>query len=371
MKFIFGVSLVGVLLCSSSVSAQSRSAEFPSHRKERRVALVIGNTAYETSPLLNSVNDARDVAGALREFGFEVIFKENLSPKEMRQAIRTFGAGIGQEGVGLFYYAGHAVQVNGHDYLIPVAARISSEADLEDLAVDVGQVLVEMVSSKNSTNIVILDACRNNPFPRNRASAKRLAPPEAPPRTFIAYATAPGGETGDGRGRNGVYTQELLKAIRTAGLSLEEIFKRVRVSVQRLTYGRQTPWESSSLTSDFYFNPIDEKWLEGSWEGTAYQGSVFAARTIRLAVQNNAYALEYPSQSCRGDWALLQSQNGKATLREKRMNGRNSCEDGGEIVLERVNNSQLVFKYFSPGRNEIRASAILNKLTAQAQRAAQ
>jgi uncharacterized caspase-like protein len=299
MKFC--LSFLALLALVSLANAQVQNPEDGKYRIERRVALVIGNTSYETSPLLNSVNDARDMAQALSDFGFEVIFKENLSQREMKQSIRVFGDRISQGGVGLFYFAGHAVQVKGHNYLIPVGTRISNEGEVENEAIDIGLVLTQMESAKNSMNIMILDACRNNPFPRHlRSLSKWLAPIDAPCGTLIAYATAPGAEAMDGRGRNGLYTQELLKAMRTPGLSIEEIFKRVRIAVQRLTYGRQTPWESSSLISDFYFSKIDEKWLEGRWEGAAYQGNTHSVQTIKLAVQNNAYSIEYPSLFCGG-----------------------------------------------------------------------
>ncbi len=369
----FSISLVVMLACVLGTQAQTSQWVSNNELPERRIALVLGNTNYETSPLLNSVNDARDMAQALREFGFQVVFQENLSQQEMKRAIQSFGDRIRQGGVGLFYFAGHAVQVNGHNYLIPVAARISTEAEVDDKAIDIGLILEQMKSARNSMNFMILDACRNNPFTRKgRGASNHLVPMDAPCGTLIAYATAPGAETSDGRGRNGLYTQELLKAMRTSGLSIEEVFKRVRISVQRLTAGRQTPWESSSLTGDFYFSSVDERWLEGSWEGTVYQGSAQAARTIRLAAQNNAYAIEYPSVTCRGELALLQRKNGKATFRESGGNGRNQCAEGGQIVLERVSHSQLVFKHFSPRTNEIVASAILNKVEfkAQAQRLA-
>ena len=329
---------------------------------ERRIALVIGNNAYETSPLRNSINDARDIARALSEVGFEVSFQENLSQKEMKQAIQSFGERLRQGGVGLFYFAGHAVQVNARDYLIPVRARISHEDQVEDEAIDISVVLEQMQTARNSTNIVILDACRNNPFRRSsRSGSKRLTPMDAPTGTLIAYATSPGAEASDGRGRNGLYTQELLKAMRTSGLSIEEVFKRVRIAVQRLTQGRQTPWESSSLTSDFYFSRSDNTWLQGNWEGTAYQGNLRAAQPIKFAVRNNAYAIESPALSCNGEWMLSQSKHGQATLREKTANGSSRCEDGGEIVVEKVSELQLVFKYFQPSANRIVASAILNK----------
>lgn len=346
--------------------AQPWRMEGKPYLAERRVALVVGNSNYLMSPLPNPVNDARDLAQALGELKFEVMYQENLSQKELRAAIRTFGEKIKAGGVGLFYYAGHAIQLQGRNYLIPVNARISKEAEIEPESVDFSLVLAQMQSAQNHMNIVILDACRNNPFSnRFRSVANNLAPLDAPSGTLIAYATAPGSEAWDGKGRNGVYTRELLKTIRTAGLSIEEVFKNVRVSVQKQTAGRQIPWESSSLLGDFCFSPLDEKWTEGVWEGTAYQTAPDKAWPIKLAVQNNSYAIEYPALTCAGEWTLKGKKGSKVTFQERIVKGGTRCEDGGEIVLEKVSNSQLVFKYVSPRTNEIIASAILNKRPVQ------
>ena len=168
--------------------------------------------------------------------------------------IREFGRKLKGGGQGLFYYAGHGVQLKGKNYLIPVDSDIQSETDVEDQGVDVNLVLGFMDEAGNGLNIVILDACRNNPFTRSFRSASRgLAQMDAPSGTLIAYATAPGSVASDGATRNGTYTQELLKFVRTPNLNVEEVFKQVRKSVRNLTQGRQTPWESSSLTGDFYF----------------------------------------------------------------------------------------------------------------------
>lgn len=222
---------------------------------ERRVALVIGNGAYETAPLKNPVNDARDVAEALRGSGFDLIYKENLDQNGMKRAIREFGRKIQNGGVALFYYAGHGIQVKGDNFLVPVDAKVQTEEDVEYETVDAGLVLAQMDSAKTSVNIVILDACRNNPFARSfRSATNGLAQMDAPSGTLIAYATAPGSIASDGGlARNGLYTQELLKVISTPNLSIEEVFKRVRISVRGLTQGKQTPWEASSLTGDFSF----------------------------------------------------------------------------------------------------------------------
>ena len=222
---------------------------------EKRVALVIGNGAYETAPLKNPVNDARDIAEALRASGFDVVYKENLDQNNMKRAIREFGTKIRNGGVALFYYAGHGIQVKGVNYLVPVDAKVQTEEDVEYETVDAGFVLAQMDSAKTSVNIVILDACRNNPFARSfRSTSNGLAQMDAPSGTLIAYATAPGSIASDGGlARNGLYTQELLKVISKPDLSIEEVFKRVRISVRGLTQGKQTPWEASSLTGDFSF----------------------------------------------------------------------------------------------------------------------
>ena len=167
---------------------------------------------------------------------------------------REFGEKIRGAAVGLFYYAGHGVQVTGENYLVPVDAKVESEQDVEYECVKAGFALAQMDAARNSMNIVILDACRNNPFARSfRSESKGLAQMDAPSGTLIAYATAPGSVASDGSGRNGLYTQELLKQMRTSGLGIEDVFKRVRISVRAATQQKQTPWESSSLVGDFYF----------------------------------------------------------------------------------------------------------------------
>jgi formylglycine-generating enzyme required for sulfatase activity len=221
----------------------------------KRLALVIGNSAYPNAPLKNPVNDAQDIAAALRALGFEVISRENVNQNDMKRAIREFGEKIRGAAVGLFYYAGHGVQVNGENYLVPVDAKVESEQEVEYECVKAGFVLAQMDAARNSMNIVILDACRNNPFVRSfRSESKGLAQMDAPSGTLIAYATAPGSVASDGAGRNGLYTQELLKQMRTSGLGIEDVFKRVRISVRAATQQKQTPWESSSLVGDFYFS---------------------------------------------------------------------------------------------------------------------
>ena len=221
----------------------------------KRLALVIGNAAYKESPLSNPVNDARDMSQLLMGLGFEVVYRQNASQAEMKSAIREFGNKIVKGDVALFYFAGHGAQVNGENYLIPVDAVITKEEEIEYESVNAGLALAQMASAANKLNIVILDACRNNPFARSfRSQTRGLAQISAPAGTIIAYATEPGSVAADGKGKNGLYTEELLRTMRLPGLKIEDVFKQVRVAVRNRSQGKQTPWESSSLEGDFYFN---------------------------------------------------------------------------------------------------------------------
>lgn len=227
----------------------------PAH--EPRTALVIGNADYPDAPLANPVNDARAVAERLAALGFRVMRLENATQEQMYEAIRGFGDSLqAGGGVGLFYYAGHALQVRGRNHLLPVRARIEREDEILYRTVDVGQVLDKMDSARNRVNIVILDACRNNPFGRSfRSVVPGLAVMDAPHNTLIAFATAPGAVASDGAGQHGLYTQHLLQALNRPGLSLEEVFKQVRTGVRQDSAGRQVPWENTSLEVAFSFDP--------------------------------------------------------------------------------------------------------------------
>ncbi|MCI0388509.1 MAG: caspase family protein [Acidobacteria bacterium] len=258
MKTTLAASLSLALFFTATPLAQRRDLVTV---KNKRVALVIGNAAYKGSPLLNPVNDAKDMAQLLGELGFGVIYKQNASQAEMKSAIREFGNNIVKGDVALFYFAGHGAQVNGVNYLIPVDAVITKEEEIEYESVNAGLVLAQMASAANKLNIVILDACRNNPFARSfRSQTHGLAQMTAPAGTIVAYATDPGSVAADGKGKNGFYTEELLKAMRLPGLKIEDVFKQVRVAVRNKSQGKQTPWESSSLEGDFYFTqPGDNK----------------------------------------------------------------------------------------------------------------
>lgn len=220
---------------------------------ENRVALVIGNGSYPDSPLKNPPNDARAMAEVLRKLDFDVIEIIDAGQKEMRRAIYDFGDKLKKDGVGFFYYAGHGLQVRNENWLIPVDARISSESDIEAESLSASRVLGKMEDMQTAVNIVILDACRNNPFARGwRGMGRGLAMMDAPRGSLIVYATGPGQEASDGDGSNGVFTQYLIQELPLPGQSLQQTILNVRVQVMDATGNQQIPWDASSMTKMFF-----------------------------------------------------------------------------------------------------------------------
>ena len=225
---------------------------------EKRVALVVGNGSYQNAAALkNPVNDADAMSKALKAIGFDVIEVKNATKQQLERSVGEFGRKLACGGIGLFFYSGHGMQVNGKNFLIPVDAELANEGALRIETTDVDLVLDQMAVAQTSVNLVILDACRNNPFERRfrSISGGLAAMNDAPKGTIIAYATSPGKIASDGSGANGAYTKALLGAITMPGLSVEDVFKRVRMAVETETNDSQTPWETSSLTGTFYFVP--------------------------------------------------------------------------------------------------------------------
>jgi formylglycine-generating enzyme required for sulfatase activity len=256
---------------------------------ETRIALVIGNSEYSSGPLPNPANDAKMIAETLGNLGFEVIARRNADQNTMKRAIQEFGARLEKAGpaaVGLFYYAGHGVQLNGRNYLIPTTAQIDREGDVEIEAVSADWVIEQMRYARNRLNIVILDACRNNPFTRSMRSVDHgLATMDAPAGILIAYSTAPGAVAADGSGRNSPYTEALSRAMRDLHEPVEQVFKHVRVGVMSATSGKQVPWESSSLTGDFYFAPGTAP--QGTSSSSAGPARAPAAPVLSVAAEPN------------------------------------------------------------------------------------
>ncbi|MDH4091856.1 MAG: caspase family protein [Cyclobacteriaceae bacterium] len=246
---------------ASQSNAELVSALAAAYKDEKRYALVIGNSNYgkEIGLLKNPLNDATDVATELRKSDFDVQLVTNATYVQMREAMRKFHEkltdGPRDQTVGLFYYAGHGVAYQDENYLVPIDAEVKYEDDIARMCFPVQRmVLANMERSNSRMNIVILDACRNNPFPAtSRSISSGLGEMKRARGSFIAYATSPGSVASDGSGRNGLYTQELLKALRKPGLSIEQVFKEVRMNVLRLSGDKQYTWDSSNIIGEFYF----------------------------------------------------------------------------------------------------------------------
>ena len=273
MKNILGLFL---LVCSLAVMAN-----------DDKEALIIGNGAYQYAvPLKNPVNDALDIAKTVKKLGFKTRLLTDASKQDIEQAIEEFIAKLKEnKGVGLFYYAGHGSQLEGDNYLIPVDTYVEAERELKHKGYKIARLLNEMKGANNATNIIILDACRDNPFAGGFKTASRslgsgmegsrglrrkgpklssgLSKLDAPPNTLLAYATAPGKVAKDGVARNSPYTTMLIDAMQKEGITVEQVFKEVRGNVLKETKGEQVPWESSSLVSDFYF--VEKREIPVGW----------------------------------------------------------------------------------------------------------
>ncbi len=268
-------------------------SEQKSTRAEPRVALVIGNSNYKlVSPLANPENDAILMASTLSELGFDVTLKTDVTQKAMKRAIRDFGLRLrqsGRETVGLFYYAGHGVQAYGRNYLVPLGAPIQDESDLDIETINANGVLRQMESAGNAVNILILDACRNNPFRSLfRSSNNGLGRMEAPRGSLIAFSADHETVAMDGRGANSPYTEALVKTMTQPGLQIEQVFKKVREEVEITTGGRQLPVEENRLKGNFYFVPPPVAAASLSTSGAQTQAGAATASQGSLSVDKEA-----------------------------------------------------------------------------------
>jgi hypothetical protein len=227
--------------------------------KETKLALVIGCSQYDyAGTLANPLNDANSIEQKLKTLGFDVIKSLNPNQKELKKIIDDFGDTLKSYDLGLFYFAGHGVQVKGMNYLIPTDANLKTERMVEYDCVEASRVLGYMEDSKSQVNIVILDACRDNPFERSWGrgiSQRGLTTMNAPSGSLIAYSTSPGKTASDGNGTNGLYTFSLLEHISSKQVSVMTMFQKVRKDVMQKSSNEQIPWEATSLTADYYFNP--------------------------------------------------------------------------------------------------------------------
>ena len=233
-----------------------------------RTALVIGNSRYKGAPLKNPANDAGAIAENLKKLGFNVVSQLDGGKTAMENAIRAYGEQLARsKGVGLFYFAGHGLQLSWRNFLVPVDANLDRVEDVPRQTVDLAGLLGGIGKAGNPMNIVILDACRDNPFGGELKSGKGLSQMDAPIGTLLAYATAPGNVASDGAGANGLYTENLLRAIGTPEARIEDALKRVRLNVRLASRGTQVPWETTSLEGDvFIFKDAAKKLSEEELE---------------------------------------------------------------------------------------------------------
>lgn len=253
-SYLLPRQLLTTAICAAGLLTFSATAQAPN---DVRIALIIGNSAYPGNmALANPSNDAKDMAATLRNMGFGVIEVRDASREQMTAAIERANKALsGKQGVGMLFYAGHGLQLDWRNYMVPVDAKLNSAKDVPANTVDIEVVMNAFKSAGNRMNIVVLDACRDNPFADGKtASGKGLAPLDAPTGTFLAYATAPGNVAQDGDGKNGLYTGYLLQELQKPTASIENVFKRVRFAVRKASNGAQIPWETTSLEDDFVFN---------------------------------------------------------------------------------------------------------------------
>lgn len=263
MKKFVSLALVFVsvvLLVCSQLTLASHSEHSPGYRqaRENRIALVIGNSAYPQQPLKNPVNDATSMAALLRTLGFQVTLVIDTNLREMEKAIDNFITALTPGRVALFYYAGHGIQIDSENYLVPTDFVLKDEADAKYSSYSASRLLERLESGNNGLNIIILDACRNNPFLPMRSSSRGLAIMRSDQGTFIAFATAPGKTADDNpSGSNGLFTKYLLQGMTERGLTLDQLFGRVRTKVAQASNKRQVPWVSTSVIGEFYFSPSE------------------------------------------------------------------------------------------------------------------
>jgi uncharacterized caspase-like protein len=261
---------------------------------EKRVALVIGNSAYQhTAPLRNPSNDATDFAGKLRDLGFDVIDGTDLNKRDMEQRIRAFADKLIGSDVGLFFYAGHGLQVDGKNFLAPVDASLKSDTDLDFEAVELNLVLKQM--ERNSrVSIVFLDACRDNPLAsiaqtgRSVDVGRGLARVDKAVGMMIAFSTQPGNVALDGQGRNSPFTEALLRHVAAEGASINDVMIDVRNDVLKATDGKQVPWENSSLTGQFFFKPGTPQAGAGASPDTSADIAALREQIARLQTDQGA-----------------------------------------------------------------------------------
>lgn len=276
-----------LLACCLSAFVQAQPAP--------KLAVVIGNADYATSPLDNPVNDANDLTRQLSGIGFKVDTVRNGGRAAMLAAVQRHAAQLTPQSLSVFYYAGHGVQLGGRNFLVPVNLHLSKAEDILTQGVSIDEVIAIIAKAKPRFQVLILDACRDNPFGDSKVPG--LAPLDAPANTLIAFATAPGKTAEDGRGKNGLYTGHLLRHLGGSDKRVEEVFKLVRVGVLEDSAGRQLPWENTALTGELGLAAFPNSLSPAAAANSTVPGWVASAneRDLRsYLTQNNDAQLRQP-----------------------------------------------------------------------------
>ncbi len=287
-----------------------------------RLALVIGNSAYRQAPLVNPGNDARAMAALFGEAGFTVDARLNASRVDMLAAIERFGVAIRRPEIRqvVFYYAGHGIQLDWRNYLLPVDAEVDSATQVRQHCIDLNQLLGQFGAAKDKTYIIILDACRNDPFgSAYRPEQKGLSQFDAPVGSLIAYATSPGNVASDGGGKNGLYTENLVRELSRRETRLEDALKRVRLNVRLASHGAQIPWETTSLETDVFLFKAGQKKLSDAELEQELEADVEAWTRIKASRRQEdwvAYLRDFPNgrfaEIAQARLARLLAEAGKA-----------------------------------------------------------
>ncbi len=320
----------------------------PLSAAEQRVALVVGNSDYRSSPLRNPGNDARAIAARLRKLGFDVVERENLQTRQIAPMLREFRSRLRAGDVALFFYAGHGLQMRGVNYLPTVDAEITSEDDVPLNSINVSQVMEIMEEAKTRLNLMFLDACRNNPFTRRfRSTAGGLARVDAPSGTLISFATRPGSVAADGEGDHGLYTHHLLRQIEVAGQPIEQSLKRVVAGVRKDSGGQQEPWMEGSIDGDFFFvgagqtiaaaQPPAGNTAAGFelsfWDSIKHSDSADDFRAYLQKFPQGQFQPLAESRLHRLTKAVASNSTLAATAGERAVNTLRDCADCPELVL--------------------------------------
>ncbi|MBI3374175.1 MAG: caspase family protein [Betaproteobacteria bacterium] len=289
-----------------------------------KIALILGNSKYRDAPLRNPANDAKAISEALKACGFQVNLKVDADNADMAAAVQSYLQLLAaMKGVGLFYYAGHGIQLAWRNYMLPVNVDIDTIADIQRQGVELNSLLEGLTKAANPMNLIIVDACRDNPFGNLKGvDHKGLSQMDAPRNSILAYATSPGNVASDGDGRNGLYTEHLLREIEVREARVEDVFKRARLGVRVKSRGAQIPWESTSLEDDFYFLPpaILQKQSEAEKKKAFEEEQAFweKARRTKEARPLEEYLQRYPNGNF-SELAQFHLDRALAGLEEKKV----------------------------------------------------